>query len=113
MKLKNKIFGILFLLLLVLVIIPYFKGKKDFPKTGRGIATADEPIEAYIDPLKTHTIGYGDYAKFVFKKDKSKVFIAEGFAENNQKMSTFWGFQKGNYYIYAKHKGRKLIFEWW
>ncbi len=81
-----------------------------FPRKGEGKAFAFNPVEAYLDPLKTFTRPSGP-AMYVFYEDQSLVFLdtAKGIQTGNQQ---WYGFPAGKYLVYPYQRD-SIYFKWY
>ncbi len=113
----KKILWIVFILGIIIIGVYYFSSNNSssnnsYPTSGKGIATKENPIKAYLDPQKTYT-RTPTKAKFIFEKDENIFFICGKKENSSQEYINSWAVMpKGNYLIFPLPPETEIVFEW-
>lgn len=102
------------------LVVSAFKTSEEHPTyqkfliSGKGIATKEKPIKAYMDPLKTSimVLGKGE-AKYVLASDANIFFVCNQKAEQggDDYLKPWWQMPEGNYLVYPNDRDT-IMFSW-
>jgi len=91
------------------------ENSQEFPRSGQGYTTMNKPIQAYLNPLKTHIqVSGAGHTKFVLTTDTTIFYYCA--CKETGKISgnteDWYCMPPGNYFIYP-YKKDKVILSWW
>jgi len=81
-------------------------------KSGKEVATTENPVRAYLDPLKTYVrvIGEGE-ALIVLENNQNQSIIADENTNAGIGIEKWWAMPAGIYLVYPRIK-KEIIFYW-